>query len=456
MAQNTIDFLTRQLKDQYEAVNRTSGYSYRYPDRLEELFKTQAEALAKAGVNSIYDVEVRTVEKDTPINVIKRGIYDTNDNFTGKFEYFKQVGYEGSGESETPVYEQLNPYELANLKEVDQGDQGYSITTTKKVPIKVLYNTKTGEALKTGFREESELRKFQGLDIWGGANLGKGLDLFGIQVAEDGSPIFVPVWQETSDKKAIMSALAVLGAAYFGPQMAAASSSTAPALGTGLTQGAAGTTGLTAGAGGVTGLTVPAGFTLAPELGAALAAGTSLSQLPSTDLLSGVNFPQQGIQVPAINSAEISLLPSGTVLPGEGLIAPSLPGINAMGGAQGLSVGVPGGTITQAGLTPAGSVPVLGDAKSFINNPDVLGQPVIGVEQPGISLQDAARAANAVKSLLDQPEQQGVPMDQGGGMQARGVDYSELLSLLQRQVGLPNVGGLLAPVRIRYPNSLLG
>jgi hypothetical protein len=155
-----------------------------------------------------------------------------------------------------------------------------------------------------------------------------------------------------------MSALAVLGAAYFGPQMAAVSSSTAPALGTGLTQGAAGTTGLTAGAGGVTGLTVPAGFTLAPELGAALAAGTSLSQLPSTDLLSGVNFPQQGIQVPAINSAEISLLPSGTVLPGEGLIAPSLPGINAMGGAQGLSVGVPGGTITQAGLTPApGSVP---------------------------------------------------------------------------------------------------
>lgn len=212
-----VEQMTVQLGDQYKAVS-TGGYKYRYEDRLPTLFRNQAEALAKAGVESIYDVEVRTVEKDTPINVIKRGIYDTNDNFTGKFEYLKQAGTEGHGESETPIYEPLNAYELANLKEDDRGDQGYSITTNTKVPVKVLYNSKTGEALKTGFREESELRNYQGLDIWGGANLGKGLDLFGIQVTEDGQPVFVPVWQETSDKKAIGQIVAMVGS-VFAPQL---------------------------------------------------------------------------------------------------------------------------------------------------------------------------------------------------------------------------------------------
>jgi len=210
-----VEQMTVQLGDQYKAIS-TGGYKYRYEDRLPTLFKNQAEALAKAGVESIYDVEVRTVEKDTPIGVIKRGIYDTNDNFTGKFEYVKQV--KGFEEGETPVYEQLNPYELANLREVGDDETGYQRTTNTKVPIKVLYNTKTGEALKTGFREESELRNYQGLDIWGGANLGKGLDLFGIQVTEDGQPVFVPVWQETSDKKKIGQIVAVVGS-VFAPQI---------------------------------------------------------------------------------------------------------------------------------------------------------------------------------------------------------------------------------------------
>jgi hypothetical protein len=127
-----------------------------------------------------------------------------------------------------------------------------------------------------------------------------------------------------------------------------------------------------------------------------------------------------------------------------------------MGGAQGLSVGVPGGTITQAGLTPTGAVPVLGDPASFINNPEVLGQPVITPESSTISLQQALRAANLANQLMNPPEQPGMPMmDQGGGMQARGVDYSGLLGLMQGRVGMPNISNLLAPAQIRYP-TLLG
>jgi len=179
--------------------------------------------------------------------------------------------------------------------------------------------------------------------------------------------------------------------------------------------------------------------------------------LPTIDLLGNVTFPQQGLQVPQITSAEVALIPQGTALPGEGLLAPSLPAVGAMGGAQGLSVGVPGGTITQAGLTPTGAVPVLGDPASFINNPEVLGQPVITTEPSTISLQQALRGAQLANQLMNPPEQPSMPrMDQGGGMQARGVDYSGLLSLMQGRVGMPNISNLLAPAQIRYPNSLLG
>ena len=74
-----------------------------------------------------------------------------------------------------------------------------------------------------------------------------------------------------------------------------------------------------------------------------------------------------------------------------------------------------------------------------------------------ISLQQALRGANLANQLLNPPEQPGMPMgmDQGGGMQTQGVDYSGLLGLLQTRAGTPNVAGLLGPAQIRYP-SLLG
>lgn len=197
-----------------------------------------------------------------------------------------------------------------------------------------------------------------------------------------------------------------------------------------------------------------------------LGSGTLFTEPPTTpppsflgeaDLLQDVTFPEQGFKGPTgIDSYSGALIPEGTVLPGEGLLAPTLPAVGSMGGAQGLSVGVPGGTITQAGLTPTGAVPVLGDPASFINNPDVLGQPVITPEPSTISIQQALRGAQLANQLMSRPEQPGMPMDQGGGMQAQGVDYSGLLGLMQGRVGMPNVGGLLAPAQIRYPNSLLG
>jgi hypothetical protein len=185
-------------------------------------------------------------------------------------------------------------------------------------------------------------------------------------------------------------------------------------------------------------------------------------------LLEGAAFPSQGLSIPAINSAEVALLPQGTAVAGQGLQVPTLPGLSAMGGGTGLAVGVPGGTVTQLGMVPTGATPVLGDPKSFINNPDVLGKTVFstdylaapGAAASGISASDALRLANQARGLLGAgqnpivPQQQGLP--QGGGG-AQGVDYSGLLSLLQMQAKTPGVSSLTAPAQLRqmYQPTLL-
>ena len=185
-------------------------------------------------------------------------------------------------------------------------------------------------------------------------------------------------------------------------------------------------------------------------------------------LLEGVTFPTQGLKVPPISSSQVALIPEGTALAGQGLQVPTLPGLSAMGGGTGLAVGVPGGTVTQLGFVPTGATPVLGDPKSFINNPDVLGNTVFstdylaapGAAAAGLSATDALRLANQARGLLGAgqnpivPQQQGLPQQAGG---SQGVDYSGLLSLLQLQAGLPNVAPLTAPAQLRqiYQPTLL-
>jgi hypothetical protein len=185
-------------------------------------------------------------------------------------------------------------------------------------------------------------------------------------------------------------------------------------------------------------------------------------------LLEGAAFPSQGLSVPAINSSQVALIPEGTALAGQGLQVPTLPGLSAMGGGTGLAVGVPGGTVTQLGMVPTGATPVLGDPKSFINNPNVLGNTVFstdylaapGAAASGISVSDALRLANQARGLLGAgqnpivPQQQGLP--QGGGG-SQGVNYSGLLSLLQLQARTPGVSSLTAPAQLRqiYQPTLL-
>ena len=238
--------------------------------------------------------------------------------------------------------------------------------------------------------------------------------------------------------------MAALGAYAFGP---GGLLSPAEAGGTGLLPGAGGVTGLTPGAAGVTGLTPSAGFVLAPEIGAAVGA------TPSFSLLDTTQFPN----LPPDMGGGTGITPNAA---GQGLQLPTSPNLSSMGGGQGLTIPVEGGTISAMGLTPAGATPALGSPSSFINNPNVIGQPVIqqGTPSSFISPSEAVRALNTVRQLTGGGQQQPASQDmaQGGMQQPVGVDYSGLLSLLAAQArttGLLGTQYQPAPVNLA---SLLG
>lgn len=145
--------------------------------------------------------------------------------------------------------------------------------------------------------------------------------------------------------------------------------------------------------------------------------------------------------------------------PGQGLQAPTVPSAPGMGGGTGLTVPVEGGTVGAGGFTPGGAVPILGDPRSFINDPNVLGTPVMGGgAASGISVMDALRGARLVNSLLNPPQQptQQQPIGDAQGMGATGIDYNSLLGLLnQRAAASGLLGTRFQPQSINLA-SLLG
>lgn len=213
------------------------------------------------------------------------------------------------------------------------------------------------------------------------------------------------------------------GAALGSGALGGATAAEGASLGTGLTAGAGGATGLTAGAGGVTGLTAGTGATLG-GLEAGLLAGGATAGIDGA-LGTGITEGANGI----------------------GLTAPTAPSLGAMGGGTGLLAPEIGGAglVGATGVTAAGAVPMLGDAASMINNPAVIGQPVINYVAPSNALSnvmDTLRTANAVRGMLT-PQQAPIPNMQFNQVPQGVVDYSPLLSLLSQRAQRPNVQSLL-------------
>jgi hypothetical protein len=157
------------------------------------------------------------------------------------------------------------------------------------------------------------------------------------------------------------------------------------------------------------------GSTLAPQAIGAGAAGFSL--------LEGAQFPVEGLKA-AASTAPSATAPFATAT-APGFQASAIPGLSAMGGAQGLTIPVAGGTITGGGLIPAGAPIPLGGGSE-------------------LSLLDAARGLNTLKDLTFKPPQPG--------------QQQQPIRRPQSQFSLPapqpTVVGLL-PLAERYRRSLI-
>lgn len=117
-----------------------------------------------------------------------------------------------------------------------------------------------------------------------------------------------------------------------------------------------------------------------------------------------------------------------------------------MGGAGGLEVGVPGGTVTQAGFTPTGATSAIGDPNSFINNPSVIGEPVVGVTPStggGLTVTDALKGVSLVSQLFGNRPTPMVQMPQFQQPDYSGIDFNSLLALLSQRAKRADIASLL-------------
>lgn len=102
----------------------------------------------------------------------------------------------------------------------------------------------------------------------------------------------------------------------------------------------------------------------------------------------GIEAPvmKDGAENVGYSPADYGLIDFSLISGGPGLDFSKSPNIKKMGGGQGLTANVTNpvtgetGVVGELGYTPTGASMVLGDPKSFINNPDVLGSPVMAVD----------------------------------------------------------------------------
>jgi hypothetical protein len=207
----------------------------------------------------------------------------------------------------------------------------------------------------------------------------------------------------------------------------------------------------------------PSGVDYSLTAGGADVGGTGLQATGAEGFQAGAMPPATSLLDTGLGTIDYSLL-AGTSgqLPGtgfqtigaEGLQLPSTPEVAGMGGGQGITVPVAGGTVTGAGLIPVGATPSLGDPGSFINDPNVLGQPVFPAQASSISITDALRGANLANQLMGgQQTATGFPQQQAP-FQPTGVDYSGIYGLLGQRPSVPGISSLLGPAQLMYPSLL--
>jgi hypothetical protein len=447
----------QELKAQYDSAKQT-GYGYRHESDLDTIFRRQAGILAAGGLKSVYEIGTRDVDTfvtlkqgSDAISSRRREEGETAGRVVGVYQrnndYFYDID-EGEGPNRTV---KIDPASIVNVKQgvtpeadPETGNREYYTTgleiEVRDKPYRELINKRTNEPvydveLQDNWREDPLAYSFiddKIVDLMpskGGfnrihTNYGvRGAADLSFQMVPDAQgnqvPLILPVYRSTSTDPTplIMAATFLAGGYFLGP------SATAGAAGSGATAGTA-AAGTGAGISGA-GLTSAEMALLkgAETYGAGTAGLSAGAGAAGFSLLEGAQFPVEGLKA-AASTAPSATAPFATAT-APGFQASAIPGLSAMGGAQGLTIPVAGGTITGGGLIPAGAPIPLGGGSE-------------------LSLLDAARGLNTLKDLTFKPPQPG--------------QQQQPIRRPQSQFSLPapqpTVVGLL-PLAERYRRSLI-
>ena len=192
--------IKQELEKQY-AVLKSQGFDYVNDSDLDYIFTEQAKEFANTGLESIYDLGKRT-EK---INEREVEVEQFNDPATGKTKYRYTTGMNIGGMKEKTI--EVDPTLVKPVSKytgAGNTETIYMASLPNEMPV--LFNKKTGETVDV----------FQGKGtLYGGGeeatvfgNLYSGVEggaALNVKFAGD-SPIFYPLYQDTSDRNLVTAA----------------------------------------------------------------------------------------------------------------------------------------------------------------------------------------------------------------------------------------------------------
>jgi hypothetical protein len=215
----SVDHLTNQLRNQYTAIQKTSGYKYKNEKELDSIFSGMAAKLAVNGINDIRDIGVEEVVIEPTVRTLKHVNIEKDPQ--GNYSY---MDYSSSDAGQRVT---ISADKIKDVREIESGSAGGD-DYYKRIELdileggrtdKVLINKVTGKRLKDvaftspRFRNDlaangefsTSLAKKRGdlslegrggFTRWGKDVSVKGQADYAIEFV-DGNAVMMPVWKDT-------------------------------------------------------------------------------------------------------------------------------------------------------------------------------------------------------------------------------------------------------------------
>jgi hypothetical protein len=173
---SAVDNIKRQLRAQYDAVvAQQPSLKYKFEDRLDSIFQTQAETLADAGITDITQVG-------------RKFDYGFDDaapprNYSG--------GFGGTDGVLTPVV-------TYRMYLIDKRT-GKRLETSESSPLQIADDQETPVTIFDN--QPADQVKLPPTQIWGSPEFAGGRDMFNVVFNDQNQPVFLPVWEPLGDNK---------------------------------------------------------------------------------------------------------------------------------------------------------------------------------------------------------------------------------------------------------------